>query len=189
MTDRHGYQSDRRQFDWFDVNKNSLKRQEDTDWDTNTPFHRGRLKKALCFRIKTAGEHRSDVLSLSCFPHVVQLLSAVRMPSIHTEERHFPKSFHFRVVVCQHPVNTFSSELFPCGAFTKKTFCPVMLDWPLFCLTLFCLFVQLKVNSQSVCFLFFLIYPQRVDWAHKLCFSITLLYIYTVTHTPLLGAP
>lgn len=45
---------------------------------------------------------------------------------------------------------------FPCGPFTKDTFCPLMLDWPFLCLTLFCVCsVESKVNFQSVVFLHF----------------------------------
>lgn len=59
--------------------------------------------------------------------------------------------------------------------------------WSVLCTVSLFVFLQLKVNSPSALSSFF-INPQRLSWAHKLCFCITLLYIYTVIHAAPLGA-
>lgn len=64
------------------------------------------------------------------------------MTPIHKEESHLSKAFHFRVVVCKHPVNTFSSELFPCGQGD------ILSSYARLAIIVFS-FVQLKVNFQS----------------------------------------
>lgn len=61
--------------------------------------------------------------------------------------------------------------------------------WSVLCTVSPFVFLQLKVNSPSaLCSFFFFINPQRLNWAHKLCFCITLLCIYTVIHAAPLGA-
>lgn len=95
------------------------------------------------------------------------------------KKNQLPESFQFVVVVCKHPVNTFSSELFLCE---KKTFCPLMLEWLLLCLTPV-LFVPLKVNSQSVFLpaLFLSIHEGLTE--HTSSLSASPCFTFTQSHT------
>lgn len=68
-----------------------------------------------------------------CFPHVVQLLSAVRMPPSHTGEKQ-PSDITALEGCCVETSCRYGLLRKPCGTLTKKTSCPLMPDRPLVCL-------------------------------------------------------
>lgn len=110
------------------------------------PFTETAFYRALCFKTRTAGEHRCDVLSLLAFrmlSNCCQLSGWLPFTQKKaTFQSHFISGWLCaNILPIHYPLNYFLVE--------KETFCPLTLDWPLLCFTLFS-FVQLKVNSQSV---------------------------------------
>lgn len=151
-------------------------------WQTETqiqPFTETEFKKSP-FVLKLKLQENTKVtlchsLPSTCCPTVVSCQGA-----FHSLSRNLPKSFHSRT---EKTVDMFSLEQFP--RLKMRHF--VLLYQPdhYSVWHSLCLFSVMSIPGS---FSSFFTHPQGLDWKHRLCFSITLLYIYTVTHRPPVGA-
>lgn len=140
--DRHGYHSDKRHFDGFDVNKNNSERQTEAQAH---PFREADFKRPFVLRLKLQGNTEVTFCHFFAFHMLSNCCQLSRwLPFTKkkaTFQRHFISGWLCaNILSIRSPLNYFLVD--------KETFCPLMLDWPSLCFS----FVQLKVNFQSVFF-------------------------------------
>ena len=164
LTDRHGNHSDRRQLYWSGVNRNNWKRRRRRQ---THPITEADFKRPFVLKLKVQGNTEVTCCHFSsstCCPSVVSCQgdfpSQKKAPSqiISFQRCRVHTSCHYTLRLNHFLVKHWQRRHFVLSCYTGHH-----------CVWLFFLFVRLKVNFQSVSpsLLVFLIYPRRVDWAHR----------------------